>query len=251
MAIRQFVDKRGAPQNFFSDNGTYFRGAARELAAEIKSLNLALAGTFTNAETEWHFNPPSAPHMGGVWERKVRSVKDAFKVLAHREKLDDEGLLTFLSEASMIVNSRPLTFVPLESPEQEVLTPNSFLLMSSSGNTSLARIPIDQPVSLRTNWGVMVQLLNQFWKAWIKSYLPTIARRTKWFVDVRPLQEGDLVIVVDDTVRNGWLRGRVTKTYPGIDGQVRKVDVQTETGLLQRPAIKVALLDVVQDGKTN
>ncbi|XP_062713993.1 uncharacterized protein LOC134290806 [Aedes albopictus] len=251
MAMRRFVDKRGAPQNIFSDNGTYFHGAARELAAEIKNINLALAGTFTNAETEWHFNPPSAPHMGGVWERKVRSIKDAFKVLAHREKLDDEGLLTLLSEASMIVNSRPLTFVPLESPEQEVLTPNSFLLMSTSGSSNLVRIPIDQPISLRTNWGVMLHLLNQFWKTWIKSYLPTIARRTKWFVDVRPLQVGDLVIIVDETVRNGWLRGKVTKTYPGIDGQVRKVDVQTETGMLQRPAIKVALLDVLQDGKTN
>ncbi|XP_062704550.1 uncharacterized protein LOC134286873 [Aedes albopictus] len=79
MAIRRFVDKRGAPQNFFSDNGT-----------------------FTNAETEWHFNPPSAPHMGGVWERKVRSIKDALKVLACHDKLDDEGLLTLLAEASMI-----------------------------------------------------------------------------------------------------------------------------------------------------
>ncbi|XP_062699419.1 uncharacterized protein LOC134284496 [Aedes albopictus] len=137
----------------------------RELAAEIKNINLALAGSFTNAETEWHFNPPSAPHMGGMWERKVRSIKDAFKVLAHREKLDDEGLLTLLSEATMIVNSRPLTFVPLESPEREVLTPNSFLLMStSSGSTNLVRVPIDQPISLRTNWGVMLHLLNQFWK---------------------------------------------------------------------------------------
>lgn len=183
---------------------------------------------------------------------KVRSIKDAFKVLAHREKLDDEGLLTLLAEASMIVNSRPLTFVPLEFPGQEVLTPNSFLLMSSSGNnSSLSRIPINQTVSLRTNWGIMQHLLNQFWQSWIKSYLPTIARRTKWFTDVRPLQEGDLVIIVDESVRNGWLRGRIIRTYPGVDGQIRKVDIHTGSGTFQRPTVKVALLDVLEDSKAD
>ncbi|XP_062557206.1 uncharacterized protein LOC134222069 [Armigeres subalbatus] len=188
---------------------------------------------------------------GRCVERKVRSIKDALKVLAHREKLDDEGLSTLLAEASMIVNSRPLTFVPLESPGHEVLTPNNFLLMSSNGVNNHVRFPINESISLRTNWGVMQHILDQFWASWIKSYLPTIARRTKWFNDVRPLQVGDLVVIVDETVRNGWLRGRIIKTFPGIDGQVRKVDVQTESGVLQRPAIKVALLDVLDNGNAN
>ncbi|XP_058465085.1 uncharacterized protein LOC131438809 [Malaya genurostris] len=250
MAIRRFVAKRGAPQQIFSDNGTNFHGAARILANEIKAINHEIAATFTNSDTKWYFNPPSAPHMGGVWERKVRSVKDAFKVLAHHERLDDEGLVTLLAEVEMIINSHPLTFVPLEGAEQDVVTPNSFLLMSSSGSNNLNRIPIDEPISLRTNWKLMQHLLNQFWKRWIQAYLPTIARRTKWFSELRPLEEGDLVIVVDESVRNGWLRGRIVKTYTAVDGQVRKVDVQTNSGVLQRPAIKVALLDVQEVGKT-
>lgn len=251
MAIRRFIARRGVPQQIFSDNGTNFRGAARELAEEVKAINRELASTFTNAELKWVFNPPSAPHMGGVWERKVRSIKDAFNSLHHGQHLNDEELMTFMTEAEIIVNSHPLTFVPLVDSTAEAVTPNNFLLMSSSGANTESRIPADEEINLRVNWKLMHKLLNQFWKRWIQGYLPTIARRTKWFSDVRPLQVDDQVVIVDEAVRNGWLRGRVVKTYPANDGQVRKVDVETSSGLFQRPAIKVALLDVLQSGKAN
>ncbi|KXJ74069.1 hypothetical protein RP20_CCG014410 [Aedes albopictus] len=127
LAIRRFISRRGAPQQIFSDNGTNFRGAAREIADEIKTINRELANSFTNAEIEWVFNPPSAPHMGGVWERKVRSIKDAFKSLHHNQHLNDEELATFLTEAEMIVNSHPLTFVPLEDSTEEAITPPQLL----------------------------------------------------------------------------------------------------------------------------
>lgn len=251
MAIRRFVARRGSPQKYFSDNGTNFRGVAKELEKESKIINRQIAGSFTDAGTEWHFNPPSAPHMGGVWERKVHSVKEAFKVLSHREKLDDEGLVTLLAEAELIVNSHPLTHVPLETPEQNVLTPNSFLLLNSSGSNNLGKVPIEDLPSLGINWKLMQHLLNQFWRRWIQSYLPTIARRTKWFSEIRQIKEGDLVVVVDESVRNGWLRGRVIKTYIGLDDQVRRVDVLTNSGTLQRPVTKVAVLDVLEMSKTS
>ncbi|XP_055585093.1 uncharacterized protein LOC129737947 [Uranotaenia lowii] len=246
-AFRRFVAKRGSPQHIYSDNGTNFRGASRELASEIKAANQKAAAIFTNAETQWHFNPPSTPHMGGVWERKVRSVKDAFKNIKPKRLLDDEELMTLMSEVEMIVNSHPLTFVPLENPNEDIITPNSFLLMSSDG-TDQTRVPMES-IDLRANLKTREDMLNQFWKRWIDGYLPTIARRTKWFNDVRPLCVGDLVVVVDEAVRNGWLRGRVIKTYQGVDGQVRRVDVQTDAGVLQRGAVKVALLDLDDKGK--
>ncbi|XP_062703981.1 uncharacterized protein LOC134286385 [Aedes albopictus] len=197
---RRSNEKRGAPQKIFSDSGTNFRGAARELVNETRAINRELAAIFTNEEIEWVFNPPSAPHMGGVWERKVRSIKEAFKSLHHRQHLNDEKLMTFLAQAGMMVNSHPLTCVP---SAEEAVTPNNFLLMSSSGTNTSSRIPVDEEVPLRLNWKLMQQLLNQFWKRWIQGYLPTIARRTKWFSDVRPLQVDDPVVIVDETVRNG------------------------------------------------
>ncbi|XP_055527258.1 uncharacterized protein LOC129719867 [Wyeomyia smithii] len=75
MAIRRCVRRRGSPVEIFSDNGTNFVGASNELAAQILNIHNDCAETFTDARTKWSFNPPWAPHMGGIWERMVRSVK--------------------------------------------------------------------------------------------------------------------------------------------------------------------------------
>ncbi|XP_065085443.1 uncharacterized protein LOC135707528 [Ochlerotatus camptorhynchus] len=100
MAVRRFVSRRGPPREFYSDNGTCFQGASRELKAEIENRNEALALTFTSAETSWKFIPPAAPHMEGVWERLVRSVKVATgAVLDAARKPDDEALETVILEA--------------------------------------------------------------------------------------------------------------------------------------------------------
>ncbi|XP_055611086.1 uncharacterized protein LOC129757808 [Uranotaenia lowii] len=184
--------------------------------------------------------------------RMRTSSEKAIDTLSHHRRLDVEGLRTLLSDAELIVNSHPLTFVPLEDPKEEVLTPNHFLWLSSGEDSKPPRVPIDDVTPLRPNWKVIKHLTNQFWKRWVQAYLPTIACRTKWFAETRPLKVGDLVVIVDESVRNGWLRGKVVRTYPGRDGQVHKVDVETCDGsTLQRPAVKVALLDVQEESKVD
>lgn len=73
-AVRRFIGRRGAPIEFYSDNGTNFQGAERLLREQIEQ---ELSSTFTSARTKWFFIPPGAPHMGGAWERMVQSVKAA------------------------------------------------------------------------------------------------------------------------------------------------------------------------------
>ncbi|XP_055537951.1 uncharacterized protein LOC129725781 [Wyeomyia smithii] len=135
--VRRFVSRRGSPVEFLSDNGTNFQGAERLLREQI---NAGLSETFTNAATKWTFIPPAAPHMGGAWERLVRSVKTAMEEAYSDGNLNDEGLQTLVVEAESLVNSRPLTYLPLDSEESEALTPNHFLLGCSGG--------VKQPVSI-------------------------------------------------------------------------------------------------------
>ncbi|XP_062708649.1 uncharacterized protein LOC134288292 [Aedes albopictus] len=90
--VRRFVCRRGAPAEIYTDNGTNFLGAERLLREQLKLLHGDLAATFTNTETKWHFIPPGAPHMGGAWERMVRSIKSAMESAYNSDrKLDDEG----------------------------------------------------------------------------------------------------------------------------------------------------------------
>ncbi|XP_062537923.1 uncharacterized protein LOC134206241 [Armigeres subalbatus] len=115
LAIRRFVNRRGAPAEIYSDNGTNFHGANNKLQQQIAERDQTLATVFTNTNTKWSFNPPGAPHMGGVWERMVRSVKMAIGTfLEATRKPDDETLETIIIEAEGIINSRPLTYIPLE-----------------------------------------------------------------------------------------------------------------------------------------
>ncbi|XP_055622783.1 uncharacterized protein LOC129766287 [Toxorhynchites rutilus septentrionalis] len=205
----------------------------------------------TNSKTRWHFNPPSAPHMGGSWERMVRSMKTAMLAIAdHPHHPSDEVLETVLLEVEAIVNSRPLTYIPLEFAEQESLTPNHFLLFGTKG-ISQNEMAINLGGSaLWNSWRLAQNLVHHFWTRWIREYLPTISRRTKWFEPTKPHEPGDLVLVVDEGKRYGWLRGQVVDVIKAADGQVRRAVVQTKNGLVTRPAVKLAPLDLKVSGSS-
>ncbi|XP_039438455.1 uncharacterized protein LOC120419726 [Culex pipiens pallens] len=243
-AFRRFIGRRGAPAEIRSDRGTNFVGANNELRQEMNKIDGQLAETFTNTNTRWIFNPPAAPHMGGAWERLVRSVKTALTAMYTSRVPNEETLATLVVEAESIVNSRPLTFIPLQSEQQEALTPNHFLLLSSSGVVQPPKTSAETKLACRGDWQLCQTMLDNFWRRWIREYLPTIARRTKWFEEVKPIEVGDLVIVVEEKVRNGWIRGRIVEAYKGRDGRIRDATVQTADGLLRRPVAKLARLDL-------
>ncbi|XP_055614801.1 uncharacterized protein LOC129761117 [Toxorhynchites rutilus septentrionalis] len=175
----------------------------------------------------------------------VRSIKSALASLSTIRKPSDEMFLTLLVEAESIVNSRPLTYLPIESEAHKALTPNCFLMLSTSGVNQPTRHFInDEKLGAYSTWNTCQQLLDQFWSRWVKEYLPTITKRTKWFNDCRPIQVGDLVVLVEEHLRNGWLRGRVLRVFPGRDGRVRSAVVKTISGVMHRPVVKMAVLEV-------
>ncbi|XP_062712190.1 uncharacterized protein LOC115260083 [Aedes albopictus] len=248
MAVRRFVRRRGPPVEIFSDNGTNFVGASNELVKQIKNINSECADTFTDARTKWTFNPPSAPHMGGVWERMVRSVKEAIRALDDGRKLNDETLLTVLTEAEGFINSRPLTYMPQESADGEAITPNHFLLGSSSGMQDPLRAPVDLASALRSSYQRSQFLSDAVWQRWLKEYFPTLNKRSKWFMDEKPVQVGDLVYVAEGS-RRTWLRGKVMQVIAGNDGRVRQAIIRTGAGKeLKRPVVKLAVMEVAGSG---
>ena len=78
---------------------------------------------------KWVFNPPSASHHGGVWERLIRSTRKVLSGLVIEQTLDDESLQTLMCEAESIINGRPQTKASDDPRDLEHLTPHHLLLL--------------------------------------------------------------------------------------------------------------------------
>lgn len=191
-------------------------------------------------------NVPSASHMGGVWERQIRSVRNVLSSLMHQSgtQLDDETLRTFMCEATAIVNCRPLTTDNLNDPNAtEPLTPNHLLTLKS-------KVILPPPgkfqrtdLYARKRWRRVQYLADIFWSRWRKEFLQNLQVRSKWTSEKRNMKVGDIVLIKDDNMpRNEWHLGRITETYPEEDLLVRKVKVVTRNGSLERPTHKLVLL---------
>lgn len=110
MGLRNFISRRGSPRRIYSDRGTNFIGASRELSEAIAAINQsAMIDEFVSPDTEWVFNPPAAPHMGGCWERLIRTVKKNLMAIRPTSRLTDEELRNTLVENENTANGRPLT----------------------------------------------------------------------------------------------------------------------------------------------
>ena len=138
-AYRRFVCRRGPIQQLRSDQGTNFVGAKNEQEAALHEMDhnkIQRELLKDNCDWfAWKMNVPHASHMGGVWERQIKTVRSVLTGLLenHRNQLDDESLRTLMIEAEAIVNSRPLTTDDLTDPDSlDVLTPNHLLTMKSS-----------------------------------------------------------------------------------------------------------------------
>lgn len=246
MAIRRFVSRRGCPEEIFSDNGTNFHGSHNELKAALKELDQSqLNDECTNKGFKWNFNPPSAPHMGGSWERMVRSVKVALGEVLQSKILKDELLHTLMTEAEHTVNSHPLTHVPDDPEDHEALTPNHFLIGCSSNLQPLGQFSKDDLFG-RKEWRIVQQMADQFWRRWTREYLPTLMRREKWCQPAKPIKEGDVIVEINPNLhRNFWPKARVIKVYPGADQIIRVVDIKHSNGrIYRRPVSKLCVLDL-------
>ena len=244
MALRRFIARRGRPSKICSDNGTNLKGGERELRESLAHLNQQkISDEMTQRHITWRWNPPAAPHFGGVWERLVGSVKRALAVVLGNQVTTDEVLSTVFCEVENMVNSRPITPVTDDARDPAALTPNHFLL--GRNHSALSPGEFKDDMNSRKRWRRSQALADHVWSRWKKEYVHTLIHRRKWQKDNRNLQVGDVVLMVEPAVPRGlWPLARVTEVLPGPDGRVRTVRLATATGgTYTRPATKTALLE--------
>ncbi|CAG7818098.1 unnamed protein product [Allacma fusca] len=132
LALRRFMSRRGRPSDMYSDNGLNFVGADNCLQSTnrtLQELQQAQDGILPGLDLttiRWHFNPPRAPHQGGVWESCVKLIKHYLKRILDQDSYNWEELDTILVFTEALVNSRPLTPLTEDPEDLDVLTPAHF-----------------------------------------------------------------------------------------------------------------------------
>lgn len=125
-------------------------------------------------------NTPASSHMGGVWERQIRTIRGILKsILDESDKqLDISSLRTFLYEVMAVINSRPLTTDQLCDPSSpEPLTPNHILTMKSTIISPPPGRFVKEDLYLRKRWRRVQFLANTFWTRWKREYLLNLSRQ--------------------------------------------------------------------------
>ena len=250
MAMRRMMARRGNVSLVCSDNGTNFRAGERELRQALQQWNQTkIADTLSQEGVEWRFNPPGAPHFGGVFERLVRSAKRALTTVLGDRAVDDETLRTVVTEVEALLNGRPLTYISTDPDDYQPLTPNHFLIGRASPQLPPG-VFVDGDLCGRRRWKHTQVLIDHIWRRWRREYLPTLTTRAKWRTDTAGVQLGELVLVTDDNLPRGhWPVGRVVSVFRGADDRVRVVEVATAAGRYRRPVSRLCRLECDGEGQ--
>ncbi|KAK3895047.1 hypothetical protein Pcinc_001215 [Petrolisthes cinctipes] len=242
-ALERFIARRGEPKEIWSDNGTNFVGAQRELHRSIKDWNQnQIHEHLLKREITWKFNPPEASHMGGVWERQIRTVRAVLAGVIKQQTLDDESLVTLIAVVESIINGRPITKLSDDPRDDRPLTPNHILRLGTGQILPAGKFETGD--MYRRRWKQVQYLADIFWHRWLREYLPTLQEHQKWMKPKRNVMKGDLILVKQDNYpRNQWPLGLVTETYTSPDGLVRSVTIRTAKGTYTRPITKICVLE--------
>ncbi|XP_025264626.1 uncharacterized protein LOC112637998 [Camponotus floridanus] len=169
--LRRFVSRRGICRNLRSDCGTTFVGADSQLTALFTAgtpESHRIIDSLASERIEWRFNPPSAPHFGGIWEAAVKSLKHHLRRVIGDAKLTFEEMSTFLTQVEACLNSRPLQALSDDPEDLAPLTPGHFLV-----GAALTAVPepslLDEPTFRLSRWQ---QKMRPFLGTLVEGVLP-------------------------------------------------------------------------------
>lgn len=208
----------------------------------IQTSHKAITSNYAHQNLTWHFIPPGAPHMGGLWEAGVKSFKQHFKKTIGLQKFTFEEFQTLLSKIEACLNSRPISPSSQNPTDLAALTPGHFLI----GSPILAPLEpeISQTrISIQNRWQRLKTFHQIFCVRWKNEYLKELQKRHKWKKPTEDLKEQMLVVIKEENLPpNSWRLGRITKVHRGDDKRVRVADILTQKGTITRPITKLVVI---------
>ena len=209
----------------------------------VSTISRKIESDLAQKKIVWKFNPPGAPHFGGIRERLVQKSKKLIIAILAIRCLTEEVLCTTISLVEQTLNARPLTAVSDDPEDLRALTPNHFWLGRENASAAPFMPSSERYHDLRKSFKTAQAYADMMiLERWTREYLPHLNQRSKWSKEhVRNLKEGELVWLVDDSVKRCEYRlGRISEIFTGNDGVVRSARVKMAHGELSRPVVKLA-----------
>lgn len=246
-ALHRFVSRRGLPSHLYSDQGRNFVGAANSFQKLLSDSNIEFRDYLIDQKIEFVFNPPHAPHQGGLWEAAVKSIKHHLRRTIGNHILILEEFQTLVYRVEAILNSRPISPLSVDPNDLQPLTPGHFLI--GRPLVSLPEFPmILEQIPIRRRWKLVEAMVQEIWNLWQRDYLHNLQIRGKWNKVTPSLEVDSLVLIHDPNLPPlKWKLGRVIQVVPDSQGHTRIAYVKTDSGILQRPTLKLYPLPLDED----
>ncbi|GAA6093679.1 uncharacterized protein LOC113069085, partial [Tachysurus ichikawai] len=129
-----------SPWNCSATTVTNFVGGDRELRNTFGDMSPELQELLAPQKLRFQHIPPNAPHFGGTWEREVKFVKIALRVILREQVMPEPVLQTLLVAVEGILNAKPLGYVSYVA-DLDPVTPN--LLLMGRRDASLPQVLFD------------------------------------------------------------------------------------------------------------
>ena len=251
-ALRRFICRRGSVRSIRCDNGTNFTGAENEFVRAFENLDQAKICDHLSLQgcdwILWRWNTPAASHMGGAWERSIRSVRATLNAIfaTNGRSLNDGVLSTLICEAEAVINSHPLVIEDVDDPTTSVLTPSRLLTLKTGHILPPPGVFDRVDLYARKRWRAVQHLADQFWLRWKREYVTNLQRRQKWSGARRNFAVGDVVLLKQaESKRNQCPLAIITKVLPSDDGLVRSVELRTtaNNSTIARPIHKLVIME--------
>ena len=251
LAFKRFTSTRGMPKYMYSDNAGTFTRADKELQEVLAKANEQISQETDKFHLKWDYITPVTPHLGGIYERMIKSVKQPIRKILGTKTLTIMEMTTLLKAIEGILNDRPIT--QLREDSYEYLTPSQLMLGKRikplPQNFHDTQLP--QKATIKEKWRQRGQVTRDFWRAWTKLYLPQLQIRGKWRNEKPNLKVGQLVILQTEMKkRYFWPLAIVQNIRLGRDGKVRTVQLRTKEGVISRGLDHVYPLEIEEETNT-
>lgn len=247
-SFRRFTARRGHCQDLWSDNGTNFVGADREMSDMFNGAKSCIPNEIAELlvleRTTWHYIPPHSGNFGGLWEAGVRSTKTHLRKILGNTTLTYEELATVLAQVEACLNSRPISLISDDPNDPLPLTPGHFLVGEPLINIAdIFDQDTDCNVQGLNRWRLTQKIVNNFWNRWYKEYLGSLNQRYKWNTKTKEPEIDNIVILKEDNMPPAkWLLGRIVQKHTGHDNITRVVTVKCKSGVYKRPVSKICVI---------